>query len=249
MTRYDTIGRGYADHRRPDPRIEAQILRALGDAKTVVNVGAGSGSYEPMDRPVVAVEPSTVMIDQRPPGSAPVVRAAAETLPFGDGAFDAAMAILTVHHWSDPTVGLRELPRVSRRQVVFTFLVDSTFAVHDWLSRDYFPAFGSFLFDPKADSAGMLDVLGEAVVEPILVPHDCVDGFGGAYWRRPEAYLDPGVRRSISAFAMIGDDDLHAGLDRLAADLESGEWHRRNAELLELDVVDLGYRLVIAGDD
>jgi len=240
---YDRIGRRYAQRRRPDPRIAARLHQALGDARKVVNVGAGSGSYEPEDRQVVAVEPSEVMITQRPPDAAPVVRAVAEALPFEKGRFDAALAVLTVHHWTDPERGVAELRRVARRQVIFTW--DPTHLARFWFTRDYLP-------EAVALDAGFttleatLALLGAATVEPVPLPHDCRDGFFAAYWRRPEAYLDPDVRAGISGFGILEEHVVEHALELLAGDLESGEWYRRNEQLLELDEIDLGYRLVVA---
>jgi len=242
-TIYDRIGRRYAQRRRPDPRIAARIARALGDARTVVNVGAGAGSYEPEDRHVVAVEPSEVMIAQRPREAAPVVRAVAEALPFSNNQFDAALAVLTVHHWTDPKRGVAELRRVARRQVIFTW--DPAHLAPFWFTRDYLP-------DAVALDAGFttlratVALLGAATVEPIPVPHDCHDGFFAAYWRRPEAYLDPDVRAGISGFGILDENVVEHALKLLADHLESGEWYRRNDHLLGLDELDLGYRLVVA---
>ena len=242
-TIYDRIGRRYAQRRRPDPRIAARIARALGNARTVVNVGAGAGSYEPEDRHVVAVEPSEVMIAQRPREAAPVVRAVAEALPFSNNQFDAALAVLTVHHWTDPKRGVAELRRVARRQVIFTW--DPAHLAPFWFTRDYLP-------DAVALDAGFttlratVALLGAATVEPIPVPHDCHDGFFAAYWRRPEAYLDPDVRAGISGFGILDENVVEHALKLLADDLESGEWYRRNDHLLGLDELDLGYRLVVA---
>jgi SAM-dependent methyltransferase len=234
---YDTIGQGYALQRRPDPRIAAAINSALGSARTVINVGAGTGSYEPNDRVVLAVEPSELMISQRPSGAAPCVRGSAESLPAEDDGFDAAMAVLTIHHWTDWRLGLPEMRRVARsRIVVLTFDIEAS---NFWLS-EYFP-------ELKLDSRtmpplGMLaDELGPFEAVSIPIQHDCTDGFLGAYWRRPEIYLDPAARRSMSPFARI---DAKEGLDRLANDLASGVWHKRNADLLAIDALDLGYRLL-----
>ncbi|MGN6378632.1 MAG: class I SAM-dependent methyltransferase [Gaiellales bacterium] len=238
---YDTIGGGYAVRRRPDPRIAAAIEAALGNARSVVNVGAGAGSYEPAERAVVAVEPSAVMIAQRPPGAAPVVRATAERLPFGDGAFDAAMAVLTIHHWDDPAGGIAEMRRVARRVVVLVW--DQPVTERFWLVREYLPQIAE-LDRPRAVSMRRLsELLGGADIRPLPVPHDCVDGFLGAYWRRPEAYLEADVQAAISSLATLGERAA-PGLARLAADLDSGAWRRRHADLLELDELDVGYRLV-----
>jgi SAM-dependent methyltransferase len=241
--RYDTIGHGYADFRRADPRIAAQIWGAVGDAASIVNVGAGTGSYEADAPALVAVEPSTVMVAQREPGSAPVVRAAAEHLPFDDATFDVALALMTVHHWSDLRQGLSELRRVSRRQVVFTF--DP--AVHDslWILKDYVPGVVGML------GPAHLDIVAEELaadrVEVVPVPADCVDGFIVAYWRRPERYLLPEVRAADSGFARLGPELVEPAIRRLREDLESGAWHQRYADLLALDSLDAGLRLVIAG--
>jgi SAM-dependent methyltransferase len=241
---YDRIGLAYARRRQPDPRIAAQIIDALGDAETVVDVGAGTGSYEPHDRRVVAVEPSTVMIAQRPPGSAPVVRAWAEALPFRNDTFDAALAILTVHHWPDKERGLAELVRVAARRIVFTFDPDVHYSFS--LLDEYFPA----AMEHERDRVPAVDDVARAIgatrVEVIPVPHDCTDGFGWAYWRRPEAYLDPEVRACISMFARLDPADVEPGVERLRRDLESGEWYERHADLLDKEWVDGGYRLVIA---
>ena len=240
---YDAIGSGYADRRHPDPRFESAIVAALGDADPVVNVGAGTGSYEPGDRRVVAVEPSIAMIRQRRAGSAPVARASALDLPFDDGAFAAGMAVLTLHHWPDPARGLRELMRVARGRLVL--VTWDTQASGFWLIEDYFPAIRALDQRTMPSLPELRGVLGDDVeVRPLPVPHDCSDGFLGAYWRRPEAYLDAGVRGSISAFSLIGDVD--AGVARLRGDLEDGTWERRHGHLLEETELDLGYRLVIA---
>jgi SAM-dependent methyltransferase len=243
VARYDEIGRGYAEVRRPDPRIARQVERAIGVGASVVNVGAGTGSYEPAGT-VVAVEPSATMIAQRPPGAAPCIQAAAESLPFADGAFDVALAILTIHHWSDVAAGIAELRRVARRQVVLTF--DPEFTASFWLARDYLPAAIALDRERVPAIETVRTALGGARLEPVLVPHDCTDGFFGAYWRRPERYLEPEVRAGISTCAMLGDA-LAPGLARLRADLASGAWRDRNADLLELDELDVGYRLLVAG--
>ncbi|MBL8551091.1 MAG: class I SAM-dependent methyltransferase [Hyphomonadaceae bacterium] len=236
---YETIGEGYALQRRADPRIASMITDALGDARTIVNVGAGAGSYEPADRIVQAVEPSDTMIAQRPAGAAPCVQASAEALPFADGAFDAAMAVLTIHHWSDWRAGLREMRRAARRRVVLvTFDVEAS---DFWLTRDYLPELIELDRRIMPKLGDMEDELGAFEASPVPVPHDCVDGFLGAYWRRPDIYLDPIARRSMSSFAKI---DAQDGLKGLKHDLESGVWRARNAHLLALDALDIGYRLL-----
>lgn len=238
-TIYDDIGGGYARLRQPDPRIAAVIEQALGDARSVINVGAGAGSYEPRSRTVFAVEPSQVMIDQRPPGAAPCVRASAEALPAETGAFDAAMAVLTIHHWRDWRAGLREMRRVARaRIVVLTFDPE---AHSFWLTHDYLPEISEIDRRIMPSLAKLAEELGPYEATPVLIPYDCRDGFLGAYWRRPQSYLNPAVRGSISAFAMI---DAETGLKQLAHDLDTGAWRERNADLLALDALDVGYRLL-----
>jgi hypothetical protein len=245
---YDVIGAGYSDRRRPDRRIAAAIHRALGDARHIVNVGAGAGSYEPADREVVAVEPSWAMISQRSAGMAPVVRAIAEGLPFPDDGFDAAMAILTIHHWDRLGAGLAEMVRVGvSRRVVLTW-DQPVFEADFWLLRDYLPALGRRLRDAAVPVGHVAELIGADEVIPVPVPHDCTDGFFGAYWRRPSLYLDADVRSAISAFALAEVELYRAGLTRLEADLRSGEWHRRYGDLLDADSLDLGYRLVVASD-
>jgi SAM-dependent methyltransferase len=239
---YDAIGVNYRRYRQPDPRIARAIDDALGVSSSVVNVGAGSGSYEPGERNVVAVEPSREMIRQRAAGRVPVVQASALDLPFRSEAFATALAVLTVHHWPDPTRGLRELRRVARdRIVILTW--DPNFSGF-WLVDDYLPeiwAVDRLLFPPLD---AFQRVFERITVCPVPIPHDCVDGFLCAYWRRPEAYLDPGVRGAISTFSKIGN--LTHGLARLRSDLDDGAWMRRHGHLLTRTEVDLGYRLVVA---
>jgi SAM-dependent methyltransferase len=242
---YDHIGADYRARRRPDPRLAAAILRALEGTETVVNVGAGAGSYEPADRFVVAVEPAMTMIRQRRAGSAPVVQAVAAELPFRDDGFAGALAILTVHHWPDRVRGLDELARVARGRVVVVTWDPSTSGF--WLVDDYFPDLVDIdrrIFPTIED---FRRVLGRVEVHPLPIPHDCLDGFLGAYWRRPHAYLDAGARRAISTFTKLHDvgGDLE-GLARLRRDLDDGTWARRYGHLLDRSEMDLGYRIVIA---
>ena len=241
--RYDAIGRTYTATRATEPRIAARIWAALGDARTVVNVGAGTGSYEPPDRAVTAVEPSAVMIAQRPPGAAPAVQASAEALPFDDASFDAAMAVLTLHHWGDLRAGCAELRRVARDRVV-VFSWDPTYVGRMWLGPEYFPEHAREDADGFPSLADQAAALG-AEVQVVPIPWDCRDGFFSAFWRRPEAYLDPAVRAGISTLAKRSEDELAEGLARLRADLDSGAWARRHADLLERDELDLGYRLLV----
>ncbi|WP_246150098.1 class I SAM-dependent methyltransferase [Streptomyces qinzhouensis] len=234
----------YAETRRPDLRIAAGIHRALGDAATVINVGAGTGSYEP-PQTVLAVEPSSVMIAQRPAGSAPALEASAESIPLADDSADAVMALLTVHHWSDPEAGVEELRRIARRRiVVLTF--DHEVSRRFWLLEEYLPE-AAAVDDVRAVAVDRLvALLGGARVETVPVPHDCTDGFLAAFWRRPEAYLDPQVRAGISLLARTRDEVLRPGLARLSGDLSSGRWQRRHADLLDREELDVGYRLLVA---
>jgi SAM-dependent methyltransferase len=244
VTTYDRIGVNYGHTRRPDPRIAAAIHSALGNAETVINVGAGTGSYEP-PQTVLAVEPSTVMIAQRPPGCAPAVAASAESIPLPDDSADAVMAVLTVHHWTDLEAGIGELVRIARQRVVILTWDPLVFRGF-WLLDEYLPE-AAALDDARAVAVDRLTaLLGGARIETVPVPHDCTDGFCAAFWRRPEAYLDPEVRAGISVLAQAGEDALRPGLARLSDDLSSGLWRERHADLLDREACDVGYRLVIA---
>jgi hypothetical protein len=240
---FDTIGATYAATRPGDPRIAARIWAALGDARTVVNVGAGTGSYEPPDREVTAVEPSAVMRAQRPAGAAPCVPGVAGRLPFADQSFDAAMAVLTDQHWPDVIAGYRELRRVARRVVTFHFDIGRLEADF-WLIRDYMPEHARLTAGRPA-LAERARAIG-ARLEPLPIPWDCCDGNFPSYWRRPQAYLDERVRRAVSVWHLVG----RAVEDRVArdlrADLESGRWAERNAGLPDRDEIDIGGRLLIA---
>ncbi|MDD9937299.1 MAG: class I SAM-dependent methyltransferase [Myxococcales bacterium] len=239
---YDRIGVGYRRQRRPDPRIAAQIHRALGDARRVCNVGAGAGSYEPEDREVVAVEPSLEMVAQRPPG--PVVRARAEALPFADRSFDAATALLTIHHWEDVERGLQELRRIAPLRLIFTF--DPLRQDDFWLVGDYLPEIQVMEEKRSPTIDALCDMLGDARVEVVPVPWDCTDGFQAAYWRRPERYLDPQVQQSISTLALLPEATVQRAIARLAEDLESGAWTERYGHLLERESMDYAYRLIVS---
>ncbi|GAA4924598.1 methyltransferase family protein [Actinomycetospora succinea] len=244
---YAHFAPGYGRHRRPDPRIAACVDEALGDARRVLNVGAGAGSYEPAGRVVLACDPSPAMLAQRPAGAAPAIRAEAEALPVADRVVDAALAVLTVHHWRDPAAGLAELVRVSRRQVVLTW--DPDVMRRFWLVADYLPG----IADAEAGLA-TLDVvvatlagLGQQVaVRPVPVPADCTDGFLAAHWARPHAYLDPGVRAAASGLARLPEPVVDAAVARLADDLATGRWHWRYGAVAAGSSADLGYRLVVA---
>jgi SAM-dependent methyltransferase len=237
---YDQIGCAYRHTRQEDPRLARLILEQLRNARTVINVGAGTGSYEPRDRSVIAVEPSSVMLRQRHATASPAVQAFAEGLPFRDDVVDAVMAVLTVHHWRDQSAGLNELNRVARDRVVL--LTWDPASQGFWLIRDYFPQFLQADRKRVPPIDWLLHFLTGGQVVSVPIPHDCRDGFLGAYWRRPRAYLDPQVRSGISSFATC--EDLSA-LHRLEEDLDSGEWHRRYADLHEREELDIGYRLVV----
>jgi SAM-dependent methyltransferase len=236
---YDRIGGAYAETRRADPRIARVIRAALGDAASVVNIGAGSGSYEPTDLEVIPVEPSELMIRHRPPSLPPAVRGVAEALPLPDKSVDAALAVMTAHHWADRPAALAEIRRVTRKRAVF-FTHDPG-APFGWLD-DYFPGLASDRY-PQLDE---FEVLGRVTVKPAPVPADCTDGFTGAYWRRPEAYLDDVVRANMSTFALLEDGVVADGVARLARDLADRSWHSRYASVLTLPELDVGYRLVVA---
>jgi SAM-dependent methyltransferase len=241
---YDTIGATYTVTRRTEPRIAARIWAALGDARTVLNVGAGAGSYEPHDRYVLAVEPSARMRAQRLPDAAPCIAGSAENLPFHDQSFDAAMAVTTVHHWRDPIAGLREMRRVARRVVVFLF--DTSEPNLFWLNRDYLPEFAALKACKVMAAVPKMAAAIGARLEPVLIPWDCADGFYVAYWRQPEAYLDENVRRGISVWDAVGPEVEQRVVHSLRADLASGQWAERNRDLIGLDAAELGARLLIA---
>lgn len=239
---YDTIGKSYHAQRRTDPRIASALWHALGSPGLLVNVGAGTGSYEPRDRRVVAVEPSMTMIRQRPPGSAPVLQAMAEQLPLRDKCASSAMAVLSVHHWEDIRAGLDELKRVARDRIaILTF---DPMGPGFWLTEEYFPAIAAQ--DRRRFPAidALADELGHASVHAVPIPRDCVDGLLGSFWARPRAYLDAGVRSGMSAFADL--PGLEEGLSWLEDDLESGLWQQRYGHLVGHDQLDIGYRLVVA---
>jgi SAM-dependent methyltransferase len=237
--RYDEIGAGYAGTRRADPRIAGAIRTALGDAASVVNIGAGSGSYEPTDLVVVPVEPSETMIRQRPSSLPPALRGTAEKLPLPAQSVDAALSVLAAHHWRDRPAAFAEIRRVARaRAVFFTHDPDASFG---WLD-DYFPGLAGSRYPRLVE----FDTLGSVTVEPVPIPPDCTDGFTAAYWRRPEAYLDEAVRDNMSTFALLDRRAAADGVARLARDLADRSWHRRYASLLRLHELDAGYRLVVA---
>jgi SAM-dependent methyltransferase len=247
LIRYDRAGRTYSLTRQPDPRIGAVIEQALHRMATVANIGAGTGSYEPSNT-VIAVEPSHVMITQRRAEAAPAVRAVAEHLPIGTDAVDAAIALLTVHHWSDLDAGVAEMIRVARRRVVILTWDDTVFRQF-WLLREYLPAAAETDARLAVPITKLVSLLGTVSIQTVPVPHDCVDGFGGAYWRRPHAYLDETVRAGISMFALTPKPLLAKGLERLRVELSNGAWARRHADLLDVPQLDLGYRLLVSDFD
>ena len=241
---YEQHGRTYTRFRQPDPRIAQRIEQELGDAQTVVNVGAGAGSYEPRDRWVLAIEPSATMRGQRPPDAAPAIAARAEALPLDDDAVDAAMACVTVHHWEPPDAGLAEMRRVARsRVVVFTFELE---ALPAW-QQDYL-AEALAIERPRFPSLERIaDALGGHVrVEHIPTPVDCVDGFFEAFWRRPEALLDPEVRASQSIWSLLEPGVEQRIVDRLRDDLASGAWDAGHGHLRDRTSYDGALRLVVA---
>jgi SAM-dependent methyltransferase len=243
---YDAMATGYASTRRADPRIARRIHDAMAGASSVVNVGAGTGNYEPPSCHVVAVEPSPEMIAKRNCASTPVVRAAAEELPFPSRSFDAALAVLTIHHWREWRQGLAEMRRVANLQVIFLF--EPAMISRFWaMDGDYWPeAFG---LPSERDAIGaeeVENVLDVIDVEVVPVPNDCIDGFGAAFWGRPEAYLDPQIQQGMSWLAQLSPEDRARGTARLETDLLSGEWDRRHGHLRQLDQLDVGYRLITA---
>jgi SAM-dependent methyltransferase len=241
---YEEIGGTYARHRRGDPRIAARIEAALGDAETVVNVGAGAGSYEPADRWLLAVEPSATMRAQRPPGAAPAVDARAEELPLDDDSVDAAMACVTIHHWDPQEAGLAEMRRIARGPVVvFTFELDSLPA---WQRE--FLAEGVEIERPRFRSIEEVAAAlgGSTRVERIPTPADCTDGFFEAFWNRPEALLDPEVRASQSLWALLGPGEEERMVERLRTALESGAWDAEHGDLRRQQTYDGALRLVIS---
>lgn len=247
-SRYDAIGQGYARLRREDPRIAARLHAALGDARirTVANVGAGAGSYEPCDRHVVAFEPSDVMAAQRPRERVPAIRASAESLPLRDGSVDAAMAILTLHHWDEARErGVRELRRVARGPVVI-LTYDPRVSGAMWLVADYVPEIGALddaIFPLPEVLAGWLG--GSVTVDPVPIARDTQDWQFGAFWAHPERVLDAGARAATSGFARMPAAVHDRVVRELSRDLADGTWDRRHGALRALDEHDAGLRLVV----
>jgi SAM-dependent methyltransferase len=242
LNAYHEIGHSYSTRRHADPRLAARLEALIGCDTTVLNVGAGTGSYEPIRSGVVAVDPSAIMLSQRPRSAAPAVRGVAEALPFRDQGFDVVLAILTVHHWDDQRRGLEECIRLAQDRVII--LTWDPEAAGFWLVRDYFPEILAIDRRIFPSMQFLSAVFGPIDVQPFPIPGDCVDGFLGAYWQRPEAYLDEEVRAGISTFGRLASIDPQ--LERLQRDLMSGNWERRNAELRLRADLDVGYRLVVS---
>jgi SAM-dependent methyltransferase len=242
---YESHGRGYAQRRRADPRIARWVHDALGDARTVLNVGAGAGSYEPVDRYVLALEPSESMRAQRSRTLAPAICGSAESIPLDDGAVDAAMAMVTVHHWPDLQRGLRELRRVSRGPVlILTFDRDA-------LDRYWMPTYAPEYVVAERRRYPALDAIAEALggrttVHSIPIPIDCTDGFTEAFYARPEAFLDDDVRRSQSGWGFVEAAAQRRFVEHLAADLASGEWDRLYGSWRTRPEFDGSLRLLVA---
>jgi SAM-dependent methyltransferase len=242
---YNRMGANYSDFRRADPRLEAAIWAALGDARSVVNVGAGSGSYEPRDREVIAVEPSPVMIAQRAADAAPVIEGVAESLPLADRSVDAAMGVLTIHHWTDLDAGLAEMRRVARRRIVL-LTVDAEVIAEAWITSDYFPEAGELDREVMPTMAALQAKLPGVEIDPLPVPRGCLDGFMISCWGRPELLLDPEFRRASSTWHRLPDGATERSLERLQADLEGGRWDEEYGHLRTQSELDLGLRLVRA---
>lgn len=240
--KYDRIGQTYRGTRQPDPRIETTLRRRIAGAQRIVNIGAGAGSYEPDSVDLVAVEPSRIMLRQRPESAAPAVQAIAEELPFKSGSFDLAMSVLSLHHWSDWRRGVREALRVANGR--FVTLTWVGFPNGFWLT-DYFPEIYTIDAPQFPSVEEYEEVLGEISVDVVPIPKDCIDGFLCAYWCRPEAYLDPRVRNGMSTFSLLANVDV--GIDRLQNDLATGRWHDENRALLQHDSYDFGYRVISRG--
>jgi SAM-dependent methyltransferase len=240
---YDSLGRNYTDYRQADPRIEERIWAALGDARSVVNVGAGTGSYEPLDREMIAVEPSALMIAKRPPDAARAIEGVAEALPLEDRSADAAMGVLTIHHWDDLGAGLAEMRRVARKRIVLV-TIDAEKNAEIWTLAEYFPA-AMRAEEEKMPSMRELEaLLPGAEVEAVPMPSRCRDEFTSALWDRPEMFLDPAVLRASSLWHTLPPEEIEAGQARLRADLESGAWDERHGHLRTLPELDIGLRIV-----
>jgi ubiquinone/menaquinone biosynthesis C-methylase UbiE len=242
---YDELGVNYPDFRRADPRIEAKVWAALGDARSVVNVGAGTGSYEPRDRDVIAVEPSPLMIAKRPAGAAPAIEGIAEALPLDDRSVDAAMAILTIHHWDDLEAGLAEMRRVARKRIVL-LTIDAEKNSEIWTLAEYFPEAMALEEEVMPSIASLAASLPGATVETVPMPSRCRDQFTSALWDRPELFLEPATLRASSLWHRLDPQIVERGQERLRVDLESGSWDERHGHLRALPELDIGLRLIRA---
>ena len=247
LARYDRIGQGYSVTRREDAHISSAIRAALGNARSVVNVGAGAGSYEPDDRYVIAVEPSDVMAAQRPPTIPPALRASAADLPLRDDGVDAAMAVLTIHHWDDELEGgIRELRRVARETVVI-LTYDPLVSGEMWLMADYLPEVAELdrrIFPAPELLAEWLG--GRTRIEVVPIRRDTPDWMLGSFWTHPERVLDEGARNATSGFARMDAAVVRRVVADVRRDLESGAWDERHGHLRKLDAFDAGLRLVVS---
>ena len=247
MTRYDTIGHGYAQTRREDPRFRARIHAALGSARTVVNVGAGAGAYEPRDRHVIAIEPSDVMAAQRSNDLAPAIRAFAGSIPLRDRSVDAAMAVLSVHHWdAEREKGVRELRRVARGAVVI-LTYDATVSGAMWLMADYLPEVAALdlrIFPPPEQLAEWLG--GDVRIDTVPIPRDTPEWMLGSFWAHPERVLDANARSATSGFARMSTQVVDRVVSEVSRDLASGLWDDRHGHLRSFEALDVGLRLVVA---
>ncbi|MEM7551506.1 MAG: class I SAM-dependent methyltransferase [Bacteroidota bacterium] len=239
---YDQIGINYSGNRCTDPKIAEQLFSKLKGAKRIVNIGAGTGSYEPESVEVVAVEPSSEMIAQRKMDSYPSVQAYAEKLPFEDHSFSHAMTVLSMHHWENRAQAFREINRVITEK--FIALTWNPASDPFWLTRDYFPEIYEMDLNIFPKMEEFTKHFNEVEVSSLMVPDDCKDGFLSTFWKRPQAYLDEQVRQSMSAFAKIGD--YSDRLEKLKIDLQSGTWKERNQNILDKTALDMGYVIVSA---
>jgi SAM-dependent methyltransferase len=242
---YDEIGVNYSDFRRADPRIEARVWTALGDARSVANVGAGTGSYEPRDREVIAIEPSSLMIAKRPAGAAPALQGVAEALPLDEQSVDAAMAIFTVHHWSDLGAGLTEMRRVARQRIVL-LTIDATKNAEIWTLAEYFPEAMALEEELMPSIASLESRLPGVTIETVPMPSRCRDEFTSALWDRPELFLEPATLRASSLWHRLSPEVIERGQERLRADLASGRWDEAHGHLRALPELDIGLRLITA---
>ena len=240
---YNFVGKNYSKLRKADPIINKYIVDALLNIDSIINVGAGTGSYEPKDKKITAIEPSSIMRNQRDINSnAEVFNAVAENLPFNSNSFDAAMAILSIHHWNDWKKGLQEMIRVSRYKLVLLTWID----IHiDFWLYDYFPKIRNLDINLFPSLEDLSNSLGNFEIITVPIPSTCQDGFLCAYWLRPDCYLNPSIRSAISTFSRMEERDLNSGLIKLSNDLRSGAWYEKYKHLLNLKEFDFGYRLIV----